>query len=87
MLTKLHDCLVKNLRRAVYFAEISSFKFKRTKSKVNNENVSDVNIDETADDALITNEEVWMKFVSQYFDFSANFCPLSLVFKMGLLLS
>ena len=49
---------MKILTRAVLFVEISSFKVENTKSKVNNENVSDVNIDETINDALITDGEV-----------------------------
>ena len=40
--------------------EISGFKLKSTKIKVNNESVSYVNIDGTTDDAVITNGEAWM---------------------------
>ena len=57
LLTHRHDCCVKIACRAELFIKIWRFKGKSTKNKVNNENVSDVNIDKTTQNAMITDKK------------------------------
>ena len=57
--------------RAAVFLEILKFKVKSTKIKVSNENASDVNIDESIDNAVSTDRKRQMKHVSKSFDFRA----------------
>ena len=70
-LTYIRDSCVKIYLRAAVFLEILEFKVKSTKIKVNNENVSDVNIDERIDNAVSTERKRQMKHVSKSFDFRA----------------
>ena len=68
--TYRHDCCVKTACRRALFLKLQKFKGKSTKNKVNNENVSDVNIDKTTENAMITDKKAKTQILSISFDSS-----------------
>ena len=62
--------MVKILRIKALLVDISRFKVKSTKNKVNNENVSDVNTDKTTDNAIIADKKREIKLIPKCIGFS-----------------